>query len=407
MLFLILQKSSTSKCHDSSNDDIESADSGWSRLYNGLPNETIFAGIRGFCDVTKKWVTDMAHFKQFPAVSILAGLLLTPAAALAQDAGRPDLEGVWTNASRTPLSRPQGIDRLVVTAEEASRIVAEMAIAGISAENIEAGPAIDPETGAPPAGAQDFGLRGYNLFWVDPGSTLAYVKGEFRTSLIVDPPSGRIPRLEVPLVDLGRNNYGYRYLTGIGDASGPEAIPISERCLIGFGNTAGPGMMGTLYNSSYQFVQTDDYVVISVEMAHDARIVPIFDSAEEARANLRPEPHQPWFGDSRGWYEDDTLVVETVNINALQISESSVPISSDGRIVERFTRYSDTEIVYTFTVEDDNLYSQPWTAELSYHAMDGNLYEYACHEGNYSMAGILAGARIQEVEAELGSGSEE
>ena len=161
-------------------------------------------------------------------------------------------------------------------------------------------------------------------------------------------------------------------------------------------------MMGTLYNSSYQFVQTDDYVVISVEMAHDARIIPIFDSAEDARANLRPESHQPWFGDSRGWYEDDALVVETVNINALQVSESSVPISSDGRIIERFTRYSDTEIVYTFTVEDDNLYSQPWTVELSYHEMDGNLYEYACHEGNYSMAGILAGARIQEVEAELG-----
>ena len=349
----------------------------------------------------------MSNIKQLTAIPALIGLSLAAATALSQDAGRPDLEGIWTNASRTPLSRPQGIDRLVVSAEEASRIVAEMAIAGISAENVEAGPAIDPETGAPPAGAQDFGLRGYNLFWVDPGSTLAYVKGEFRTSLVIDPPSGRIPRLEVPLVDLGQNNYGYRYLTGVGDASGPEAIPISERCLIGFGNTAGPGMMGTLYNSSYQFVQTDDYVVISVEMAHDARIVPIFDSADEAQGNLRPASHKPWFGDSRGWYEGDSLVIETVNINDLQISESSVPISSDGRIIERFTRYSDTEIVYTFTVEDDNLYSQPWTAELSYHAMEGNLYEYACHEGNYSMAGILAGARIQEVEAELGTGSEE
>ena len=349
----------------------------------------------------------MTNIKQLRAVPALLGLSLAAAGAQAQDAGRPDLEGVWTNASRTPLSRPQGIDRLVVSAEEAERIVTNMAIAGISAENIEAGPAIDPETGAPPAGAQDFGLRGYNLFWVDPGSTLAYVKGEFRTSLITDPPSGRIPRLEVPLVDLEQSNYGYRYLTGIGDADGPEAIPISERCLIGFGNTAGPGMMGTLYNSSYQFVQTDDYVVISVEMAHDARIIPIFDSAGQARANPRPQSHQPWFGDSRGWYEDGALVVETVNINELQISESSVPISGGGRIIERFTRHSDTEIVYTFTVEDDNLYSQPWTAELSYHAMDGNLYEYACHEGNYSMAGILAGARIQEVEAELGVNSEE
>ncbi len=349
----------------------------------------------------------MPQINKLAAVPISLALAVSGGSALAREGARPDLEGVWTNASRTPLSRPQGIDRLVVTAEEAIGIVEQMAIAGISAENIEAGPAIDPETGAPPEGAYDFGLRGYNLFWVDPGATLAYVKGEYRTSLIIDPPSGRVPRLETPRLDFARANYGARYLTGVGDASGPEAIPVSERCLIGFGNTAGPGMMGTLYNSSYQFVQTDGYVVISVEMAHDARIVPIFDSPEEARANLRPASHQPWFGDSRGWYEDGALVVETVSINELQLSESSVPITRDGRIIERFERYSDTEIVYTFTVEDDNLYSQPWTAELSYHAMDGNLYEYACHEGNYSMAGILAGARIQEVEAEFGAGSEE
>ena len=351
----------------------------------------------------------MLRIRYLAAIPVSVTLAFSGAQAQdqAQNQSRPDLEGVWTNASRTPMSRPQGIDRLVVNAEEAARIVEQMAIAGISAENVEAGPAIDPETGAPPEGAYDFGLRGYNLFWVDPGATLAYVKGEFRTSLIVDPPSGRMPRLETPQLDFNRANYGARYLTGVGDARGPEAIPISERCLIGFGNTAGPGMMGTLYNSSYQFVQTDDYVVISVEMAHDARIIPIFDSPEEARANLRPVPHQPWFGDSRGWYESGALVVETVNINELQLSESSVPITRDGRIIERFERYSDTEIVYTFTVEDDNLYSQPWTAELSYHTMDGNLYEYACHEGNYSMAGILAGARIQEVEAEFAAGSEE
>ena len=349
----------------------------------------------------------MANIKQLVAVPAFLGLSIAAGLALAQDSQIPDLEGVWTNASRTPLTRPRGIDQLVVTAEQADQIVANMAIAGISPENIEAGPAIDPETGAPPTGAQDFGLRGYNLFWIDPGSSLAYVKGEFRTSLIIDPPSGRIPRLETPKVELSRANYDARYLTGVGDSRGPEAIPISERCLIGFGNTAGPGMMGTLYNSSYQFVQTDDYVVIGVEMAHDARIIPIYDSPEEARANLRPQPHKPWFGDSRGWYEDGSLIVETVNINELQLSESSVPVSSEGRIIERFTRYSDTEIVYQFTVEDDNLYSQPWTAELSYHTLDGNLYEYACHEGNYSMAGILAGARIQEVKDELGINSEE
>jgi hypothetical protein len=320
----------------------------------------------------------------------------------AQSADIPELTGIWTNASRTGLTRPRGIDQLVVDAEQAQQIVSVMGIAGISPENIESGPEIDPETGAPPVGGQDFGLRGYNLFWTDPGSTLAYVKGEFRTSFIVEPENGQVPRLETPRGDVQRTNFGARYLTGVGDTRGPEAIPIAERCLLGFGNTAGPGMMGTLYNSSYQFVQTDDYVVISVEMAHDARIVPLFDSAEEARANTRPDSHSPWFGDSRGWYEDGALIVETVNINPLQMSQSSIPITSSGRFIETFSRYSDSEIVYRFTVEDDNLYSQPWTAEMSYHAMDGQLYEYACHEGNYAMQGILAGARLQEVEEELG-----
>lgn len=343
----------------------------------------------------------MLKLNKLAISSAFAGisLLLLAATGFAQDGQKPELSGVWTNASRTTLTRPSGVETLVVPGDVAEQIVANMSIAGISPENVEAGPAIDPETGAPPAGGEDFGLRGYNLFWTDPGSTLALVKGEFRTSLIVDPENGKIPRLENPTADLQRTDFGARYLTGVGDATGPEAIPIAERCLIGFGNTAGPGMMGTLYNSTYQFVQTDDYFMISVEMAHDARIIPIFDSPEEARANLRPQVHKPWFGDSRGWYEGDTLIVETVNINSLQMSQSSIPISEDGRIIEQFSRYSDTELIYQFTVDDASLYSQPWTAELSYHETEGPLYEYACHEGNYAMPGILAGARRQEQEA--------
>lgn len=290
----------------------------------------------------------------------------------------------------------------MVSAQEAEQIVANMSIAGISAENIASGPAIDSATGAPPAGAQDFGLRGYNLVWTDPGSTLAYINGEYRTSLVIDPENGQIPRREDPQLDFKRTSYGARYLTGVGDASGPEALPLEERCLIGFGNTAGPGMLGTLYNSSYQFIQTDDYVVINVEMVHDTRIIPIYDNAEQARAHRRPMALEPWFGDSVGWYEDGSLIVETVNIKPLQLSESSIPITKQGRIIETFTPSSEDEIVYRFTVEDDNIYRQPWTAELSYHALDGQLYEYACHEGNYAMPGIMAGARRQEVMAEIG-----
>lgn len=319
--------------------------------------------------------------------------------SLAQNADRPELTGIWTNASLTSLNRPQGVDSLVVSPEEAEKIAAGTAIAGIAPGDFDDNAPSNSETGAPPVGSVDFGLRGYNSFWTDPGSSLALVKGEFRTSYIVEPPSGRVPRLEVPKVNFKDRGFGRRYLTGMGDNSGPEALPLAERCLLGFGNTAGPGMMGTLYNSTYQFVQTDDYVMILTEMAHDARIIPLFDSAEEARANTRPQVMEQWLGDSRGWYEGDTLVVETINIKPIQMEQSSVPITDDGTITERFSRYSDAEIVYQFIVEDSNLYRQPWTAELSFYATEGPVYEYACHEGNYAMPGILAGARLQEAEA--------
>jgi len=316
---------------------------------------------------------------------------------IAQTDSIPELGGLWTNASLTSLTRPDNVSELVVTPEQAAAIVANTSIAGLPADQIDAPEARTPGA-APPAGSFDFGLRGYNDFWIDPGSTLARVRGEFRTSYIIDPPDGQIPLLENPQTQI-RRSFGARYVTGEGNADGPEALPLSERCLVGFSNTSGPGMMGALYNSNYQFVQTEDYLVILVEMIHDARIIPLYDSAEEAHANTRPAEHQPWFGDSRGWYEDGWLVVETVNINPKQMAESSVAITQAGKITERFTRHSDTEVIYQFTVEDDNLYRQPWTAELSFHATEGPIYEYACHEGNYAMAGILAGARRQEAEA--------
>ena len=331
------------------------------------------------------------------AFIIISLALAAPFKSLAQNLHPIELSGLWSNASRTSLTRPRGTE-LIVSAERAQEIVSGLAIAGISQENIENGPAIDPETGAPPAGAQDFGLRGYNLFWTDPGSTLARVKGEYRTSFIIDPPTGNIPFLENPKYNLNRAQFGARYLTGVADASGPEAIPIAERCLIGFGNTAGPGMMGTLYNSSYQFIQTDDYLMIMVEMVHDVRIIPLFQNSEIARDSHRPSVLNQWLGDSVGWFEGETLIVETKHINQLQMSQSSIPISPDGKIIERFSRHSEDEIVYEFTVDDSNLYSQPWTSELSFYPLEGRIYEYACHEGNYSMPGILAGARRLERE---------
>ncbi|MFT4888090.1 MAG: hypothetical protein ACJA2D_000590 [Pseudohongiellaceae bacterium] len=335
--------------------------------------------------------------------TLVAVMACSAAFLSASSLAQPQLTGIWTNASLTSLNRPQGVDSLVASPAEAEKIAAGTAIAGIAPGDFDDNAPSNSESGAPPAGSIDFGLRGYNSFWTDPGSSLALVKGEFRTSYIIDPPSGRVPRLEVPKVSFKDRGFGRRYLTGVGDNSGPEALPLAERCLLGFGNTAGPGMMGTLYNSTYQFVQTDDYVMILAEMAHDARIIPLFDSPEQARANSRPQVMEQWLGDSRGWYEGDTLIVETINIKPIQMEQSSVPITDDGIITERFSRHSDGEIVYQFIVEDSNLYRQPWTAELSFYATEGPVYEYACHEGNYAMPGILAGARLEESEAATGN----
>lgn len=314
-------------------------------------------------------------------------------AATAQTASRPDLTGVWTNSSLTNLTRRAGIESLVVTPEEAQRIAARIPIGGIEGGFDED----DGVNNTPAVAGDDFGTRAYNHFWVDPGSNLALVMGEYRTSYIVDPENGQVPRLENPTTDFRRKSFGSRYVTGVGDASGPEALPLSERCILSEGK-AGPAMQSGLYNNNYQFVQTDDYVMINVEQMHDARIIPVYDSAAEARANRRPPVLQQYMGDSVGWYEDGALIVETVNVNPQQMQQSSTAITGGGKVTESFRRYSDTEIVYRFTVEDPDLYSQPWTAELSFHATDGQLYEYACHEGNYSMTGTLAGARRLEAE---------
>ncbi len=325
--------------------------------------------------------------------SVLPYIVLACSGALAQDIIRPDLEGVWSNGSLTNLTRPRGLESLVVTAEEARVIAASVPIGGLEGGFDEG----DGVNDTPDASADDFGTRAYNNFWIDPGSSLALVKGEYRTSYIVDPENGQVPYLENPSTDFQRISFGRRYVTGIGDAAGPEALPLAERCIISE-SRAGPTMQSALYNNNYQFVQTEDYVVINVEQIHDARIIPVFGSAEEARANHRPEVLQQYMGDSVGWYEGGALVVETINVNPRQMQQSSTPITGNGRITERFIRYSDTEIVYSFTVEDSDLYSQPWTAELSFYAIEGQLYEYACHEGNYSMSGILAGARRQDAE---------
>ncbi|MDZ4760144.1 MAG: hypothetical protein SGJ21_03635 [Alphaproteobacteria bacterium] len=351
----------------------------------------------------------MLDLRQGLAATVLALGLATPQ-AFADDvktaSGKPDFTGIWTNASLTPLARARGVDKLVVSEAEAKKIAASTGLAGIAADDPDFNRNTtysDPSKGAPEKGGQDFGLKGYDAFWVTPGDTLAKVKGEYRTSNIVDPPSGQIPYKDPAGVMRKQIASFTRYATGNDPYEGPEATAISERCLIGFGGTGGPGMLSVLYNNNYQFVLTESHLMILVEMAHDVRAIPIFASSAAARASHRPETIKPWLGDSVAWWEGDTLVAETRNVHPLQAENGSFPLSPKAKVTERFTRAGEQEIFYEFTVDDPDTYTRPWKAELTFYPQT-RLYEYACHEGNYGMEGILAGARLKEKEAQASKG---
>jgi len=302
--------------------------------------------------------------------------------------GAPDLQGVWTNATITPLQRPaQFGNRRAHTREEAQALEQNIADANAAADL-----PTDPN-----ATIQDLNksceLRGfgtgascaYNNFWADPGTRLIDLRGEKRTSIIVDPPNGRIPALS-PAAQARLAQRRERF-QGAGAYDGPEMRPLGERCIMSFGSSAGPPMLPLLYNNNYQIVQTKDMVSILVEMVHDVRVI---------RIGGRPLPSsvRKWMGDSVGRYERDTLVVETTNFHELQTFQGA---SENRKVIERFTRIAPDKILYRFTVEDPESFAQPFSGELALNATQGNIYEYACHEGNYALPGVLAGARAEEV----------
>ncbi len=336
-----------------------------------------------------------------PAVSAIALAMalsaVSPAVAQVPRTpdGKPDFSGIWTNANLTPTSRPRGQTKLVVTPEEAQQIAANTPIAGVPRSQAGLEDKIDPNLGAPEKGGSDFGAKGYNSFWLSTGDNLARVKGEYRTSNIVDPPSGQIPHKDPAAVMARARENGIKYMTGIGTYEGPEVIGLAERCLLGFSGAAGPGILTAMYNNNYQFVVTKSHVVVVSEMVNDARIVPIFASAEEARAHHKPSVIRPWLGDSVGWWEGDTFMMETTNVHPVQGDENVIPLSAKGKVTERFLRYAADEVFYSFTVEDPEKYAQPWTVENSFRPQKA-MYEYACHEGNYGLPGILAGKRFEE-----------
>ncbi len=324
--------------------------------------------------------------------------------------GKPDLQGNWTNETQTPLER-MGAQGTTLTDAQATAIEQRAQLV----EEIRDRPS-DPNRAAPPKGGGTGGFSapgqqsfieliseaaggavgGYNGFWLDPGLSVIRIDGVARSSIIIDPPNGRLPAL----TDAGKKRLaeiGAR-ARKFGEFDHPEMRPLADRCLVSFGSNAGPPMLPNyFYNNNYTIVQTKDHVMILTEMNHDARIIRL-NVKEHAPANLRT-----WFGDSIGRWEGDTLVVETTNIHPMQLEQTSIlwayrGASENLKVTERFTRTGPDTIKYRFTMDDPSSFTAPFTGELPFNRIDEMVYEYACHEGNYAITNILSGERSRERE---------
>jgi hypothetical protein len=324
--------------------------------------------------------------------------------------GKPDLSGFYDVATMTPVERPAGVDRLVLTPQEAAALETYE-----YERQVKNDAPISGDRTAPPVGGETttpksyleflerFGggvVGGYNNFWLAGGMTVIRVDGQARSSLVIDPPDGKVPPMKAeatkrnaafaargavrPDADEGAASAGPP-----GAFDGPELRPLAERCLLGFGSTSGPPTLPNyFYNNMKQIVQTKDTVLILNEMVHDARIIRM--NAEHRPSNIRR-----WMGDSVGKWEGDTLVVDTTNFTDKTQFRGS---SENLHVVERFTRTGPKTILYRFTVDDPSTWDRSWTGEYPWNATAENLYEYACHEGNYSLEGMLRGARQKEAE---------
>jgi hypothetical protein len=317
-------------------------------------------------------------------VVVIAAVLLSWVPVLAQTAGphtavkaapgrspdaRPDLQGTWSFATVTPLQRPKEFaGREVLTPEEEAKLEQQ----AVRDQFVDR----PPPPGDPGA---------YNRFWVDSGTK---VVATHRTSLVVDPPDGRVP----PLTAHGKEREAARE-SGAKIAAGPEELTTWDRCILGF--NAGPPMIGGGYNAYVQLFQTSDYVVVFTEMVHDARIIPL-----AGRPPL-PSHVRQWRGDSRGRWDGDTLVVETRNFRSEgtgTLSLRGLGLSGDENLnlIERFRRLDADTLLYEYTIDDPTIWTRPWTVSMTLRKSDDQMYEYACHEGNYGMSGILSAARAGE-----------
>jgi hypothetical protein len=276
--------------------------------------------------------------------------------------GHPDLSGVWSFATVTPLERPAELAGKATLTDAEAREFEKHIIAAEDKDSRDGGAEADVS-------------RAYNDFWWDRGTK---VVGTHRTSLIIDPPDGRIPAL-TPEAQ-ARIAANSKRLNS--PPNGPEDRNLSERCLLGF--NSGPPMLPSAYNNNVHIAQNGKTVLLLNEMIHNSRIVPL-----DGRAHGRLAQ---WVGDSRGHWEGDTLVVDTINFSTTNFRGASTNM----HLVERFTRVDAGTLMYEFTVDDPKTWTKPWTVQLPMSKTSDPMYEYACHEGNYAMEGMLAGARAKE-----------
>jgi hypothetical protein len=279
--------------------------------------------------------------------------------------GQPDLQGIWTNSTLTPLERPANLaGKPYFTPQEAAEY--EKRVLDQSNRDRRG------------KTAEEDVNRAYNEAWFDRGTK---VVPTLRTSLVVDPPDGRVPALtpEAQKAEAARNTIFRKA------PEGPEDLTPDVRCLLR--QTAGPPMLPANYNNNYQILQVPGYVVILTEMIHDARIIPLGES-QHLPANIRR-----WMGDPRGHWEGDTLVVDSTNFTNKTHFRGA---DENLHLVERFKRTGPNAILYQFTVDDPTAFTKSWAGELAFIKTEGPIFEYACHEGNYSMVDILRGARQQE-----------
>ena len=309
---------------------------------------------------------------RFLAIGAVAVLISAPVAGQTRTPdGHPDLQGVWTNATITPLERTKSLaGKATLTDAEAAEFEKNAAKELQDVDGKSESPLL--------AAAGSNGTGGYNILFIDRGSELARVDGVKRTSLIIDPPDGKIP----PITREAKKRNAEIFQSYI-TFNKVKDRPLSERCLVGFGSTSGPPMLPVLYNNNYQIVQTPNAIMILVEMVHDVRIIRM--NGTHAPPNVRQ-----WLGDSIGHWDGDTLVVDTTNFTDQTKFEGSSP---DLHVIETFKRVDAKTILYRATIDDPSTFTKIWALEYPFRATSGPVFEYACHEGNYAMSDIMGGAR--------------